>query len=220
MWCSVTVISDNNPLGILGGTFDPIHLGHLRSAEELLDALPLAQISLLPCHQPSHRQQPQATSAQRCAMLTLVCDDNPRLALDDRECHRPGPSYMVDTLLSLRQQWPQRPLCLILGMDAFLGLPHWHRWSELLGLAHIIVIQRPGYAPQMSTKLVQVYQQQRIEHPAGLSQTTHGAILEYATTPLAISASQIRTLLHQGQSCRYLLPEKVYHYIQQQQLYQ
>lgn len=132
-------------IGLLGGTFDPIHFGHLRPALELYETLDLEQLRIIPCGTPPHRDPPCANGEQRLAMLRLALAGQPGLVIDPRELQRPGPSYMVDTLISLREELGDVPLALIIGMDAFHGLERWHRWRELVDLCHLIVIHRPGW---------------------------------------------------------------------------
>src|SRR5210317_2209069 len=123
-------------IGVFGGTFDPIHFGHLRSALEICESLDLKEIRFIPCRIPPHRGEPVADPMQRMAMVRAALAGQPDMILDDREIKREGPSYMVDTLESLRSEFTTEPLCLVLGMDAFLGLSSWHRWKDLLTLAH------------------------------------------------------------------------------------
>src|SRR5438552_2155932 len=132
-------------IGILGGTFDPIHLGHLRMAIELYEALDLARVHILPCYHPVHRKFPVASPEHRFEMVKTAVADEPSLFADDREIRRQGPSYFIDTLLEMRQEMPKTPLCLLLGIDAFLGFTSWHRWQEILDEAHLIVAYRPYY---------------------------------------------------------------------------
>ena len=119
-------------IGILGGTFDPIHFGHLRTAIELHQALDLAEVRLIPCYQPVHRKLPIASPEQRLEMAYCAIRDEPALAIDNCEIERQRPSYTIETLEILRQKFPQTPLCLIMGIDAFLGFPSWHRYEEIL----------------------------------------------------------------------------------------
>lgn len=132
------------PIGIFGGMFDPIHYGHLRTAFELLQSLDLEEVRFIPCGDPPHRADTFADAAFRLHMVRLATMAEPGFTVDDRELRRQGPSYSVDTLASLRGEFPGRSLCLITGMDAFLGLPGWHRWDEILDFAHIVVAHRPG----------------------------------------------------------------------------
>lgn len=210
-------------VGILGGTFDPIHFGHLRMAEELADSLNLAEVRFLPSARPPHRDAPGVAAGHRAAMVGLGIAGNPRFQLDLRECERSGPSYMVDTLSSLRGELgDRRPLVLLLGADAFLGLPTWHRWQSLFELAHLAVARRPGFmlgpaSPDMPATLREVWQQ-RIA--SALPDAAAGSILLREITALDISASHIREALRHGHSVRYLLPDAVHDYLQQHHLYE
>ena len=131
--------------GPIGGTFDPIHYGHLRTGFELLQALKLAELRFMPAGNPPHREGTIASNEQRLAMVLTATEGQAQFVVDDREMRKSGPSYSVETLAELRQEYPDRPLCLIIGMDAFLGLPKWHQWRELLDLAHLVVAHRPGW---------------------------------------------------------------------------
>lgn len=203
------------PVGIFGGTFDPVHFGHLRSALEMLETLGLAEVRLVPCGQPPHRHPPRADAAARRAMLELAVAGQPGLRVDARELERPGPSYMVDTLASLRAELGATPLCLLLGSDAFLGLPQWHRWQELLSLAHLVVMHRPGWGLDQSpaSPLAALLAARRVHTAADLAPQPAGHILLTAVTPLDISATAIRTLIGAGRSPRYLLPDAVWEHI-------
>ena len=133
------------PIGIFGGTFDPIHYGHLRLAQEIAESLRLAEIRLIPGGTPPHRAAPQVSSQQRLEMVRLAAAGNPLFTVDDREVKRSGPGYTIETLTELRREaGATQPLCVLLGADAFLELATWHRWHELFGLAHLIVAHRPG----------------------------------------------------------------------------
>ncbi len=211
--------SDRAPIGILGGTFDPIHDGHLRPALEVLEALDLAEIRFIPCRQPPHRPQPVAAPAQRLAMLEIAVVGQRGFVVDDRELRRPGPSYMVDTLTSLRTELGSVPLCLLLGADAFHGLPQWHRWREPLALAHLVVLHRPGVDLEFTEPLRGLVARHRLMDIGGLSQSHAGGIRFQPVTQLDIAATRIRTLLREGRSVRYLLPEPVRTYIREQGLY-
>jgi nicotinate-nucleotide adenylyltransferase len=208
-------------LGIYGGTFDPIHYGHLRTALEVKDALRLDALRFLPCRLPPHRGTPGATPAQRLRMLELALEGcGLGFAVDRRELERAGPSYMVDTLDSLRAELPDEPLCLILGLDAFCGLPRWHRWRELFGLAHIAVMQRPDAPePAWNEELEEVVRERRLQQVDALSMSLAGRIVFLDVTQLAISATSIRQLVAAGKSPRYLLPDPVLAMILEQGLY-
>ena len=209
------------PIGVLGGTFDPVHFGHLRPALELLETLDLAEVRLIPCGQPPHRKPPRATAAARLAMLELAVANQPGLRVDPRELERPGPSYMVDTLASLRAEFGTTPLYLLLGSDAFLGLPDWHRWQELPQLAHLVVMHRPGWAldDDLAAPLAQLVDTRRVYEAAALAAQPAGNILLVPVTPLDISATAIRALIGAGRSPRYLLLDTVWEYIRAHGLY-
>jgi nicotinate-nucleotide adenylyltransferase len=215
----LTIGSDPRPVGILGGTFDPVHYGHLRPALEVLENLGLAEIRFIPCRQPSHRGQPVASPAQRLALLQCAVAGQPGFVVDERELQRAGPSYMVDTLTSLRAERGTTPLCLLLGTDAFAQLTTWHRWQALADLAHLIVLQRPGSLPPTAPPLLEWLAQRQPHDPAALRTQPAGMILLHAVTQLDISATRIRALLAHGQSPRYLLPEAVCAAIHEQGLY-
>ena len=208
-----------NPVGILGGTFDPVHNGHLRIALEILENLALAEVRFIPSRLPPHRGRPQATPSQRLEMLRLAVAGQPGFVVDDRELRREGPSYMVDTLASLRIELGNTPLCLLLGRDAFNDLPGWHCWRNILELTHLIILERPGAALTPAGELSQLLDHCRLDHPGALREKAAGGILIQPVTQLAISATQIRQLLAQGRSPRYLLPEAVWNCIREHGLY-
>lgn len=209
----------SNGIGILGGTFDPVHVGHLRCALEVKTALRLEQVRLLPARVPVHRAAPQASALQRLELLRLAIEDEPGLSLDSREIERDSPSYMIDTLESLRAELgPDQPLALILGMDAYAGLPSWHRWRELLQRAHLVVVERPGHHPPLPTEL-QRLQRQHSSNQRQL-QTPAGLIFRLKLPLLEISSTRVRQLLAQGDSARYLVPDNAYRLLQRYSWYQ
>jgi nicotinate-nucleotide adenylyltransferase len=195
------------PIAILGGTFDPVHIGHLRVAWEVADAFD-AQVRLMPAHVPPHRPAPVATAEQRTRMLQLALAGQERLKLDTRELDRSGPSYTFDTLRSLRDEFGEnRPLILLLGADAFAGLPSWHRWRELFELAHIVALTRPGHAAAWPAQLTAAANPHRTDAAGKLCAMPAGYVFELPVTPLEISASRIRALLAAGREPRWLLPQ-------------
>ncbi len=219
-------MAETGPLGIFGGTFDPIHLGHLRLADEAREALGLARIRLIPSGRPPHREAPGSSPENRLAMAHLAVAGNPALEVDDGEVLAPRTSYTILTLERLRaEQGPARPLVLLLGADAFEGLPSWHRWTELFEFAHIAVANRPGFAPHgrrwpgvLSPALEEACRERLANAPA-LAASPAGRVVAFDMTPLAISASDIRARIRGGTSARYLLPEAVLDYIQTHHLY-
>ena len=216
-------------LGIFGGTFDPVHLGHLRLAEEATETLGLSSIRWIPAGQPAHRmvdnKLPQVSAQQRLEMVRLAIAGNPRFDLDAAEVEADQPSFTVPTLERLRhpdQCGTQRPLVLLVGADAFAGLPDWHRWEEIFKLAHIAVAHRPGFpidTGSLPESLAGIYRERYSTSPAALAEAPAGRIVTFAMTQLAISATQIRSLLANGRSPRYLLPDAVIAYIQSTFLY-
>lgn len=197
---------DARPLAILGGTFDPVHIGHLRIAWEAGEALH-AEVRLIPANVPPHRPQPVASPAQRAALLRKALAGQDRLVADERELRRAGPSYTHDTLAELRAEiGPRRPLVLLVGADAAAGLPSWHRWRELFGLAHVAVLNRPGSPMRWSPELA-AEADARAAEPSDLRTSAAGRWTSIAVTPLDISASRVRALLAAGRDPRWLLPE-------------
>jgi len=208
------------PVGILGGTFDPVHFGHLRLAEELGDLLGMEEVRLIPSSLPPHRADPGVSAADRYEMVRLAVAGNNRLMADDRELHRLGPSYTVDTLTELRQELgTERPLCLMLGADAFAALLTWSHWQRLFELAHVVVATRPGYALDFDDLPEPLSTEARARFATALGATPAGSVITREIAALDISASAIRRGVAAAQSVRYLLPDSVLDYIQAHRLY-
>lgn len=211
--------SHQKAIGILGGTFDPIHLGHLRLALELHDTLNLEKVHILPCYQPVHRKSPVASPEHRLAMVQCAVANEPALVADDSEIVRQGSSYMIDTVNALKAQHGHTPLCLLLGIDAFLGFTSWHRWKELLTQVHLVVAHRPQYHLP-TTGIIADLLAERLQTDTELIHTQEaGVILLRPITPLEISASDIRKQIAMGRNPRYLLPDAVLNYLEQQRIY-
>ena len=212
-------------IGILGGTFDPIHNGHLRTALDVAHQLKLAQVRFIPCGQPPHREPPHASAQQRLAMVQAAVAEYAAFVADDRELRRDGPSYMVDTLSSLRQEFADTPLALILGLDAFSQLDHWHHWLQLIELSHIVVMTRPGWSEEdiKSVALQEMLLRHKTDNLADCHQQTAGKVLFCPVTPLAISSTAIREALrhgsHNGKTIRDLIPDCVYNMIEKEHIY-
>ena len=215
----------NTPIGVLGGTFDPIHYGHLRLAEELGETLRLEEVRLIPSGTPPHRSAPAVPAENRLAMTQLAAAGNPRFKVDEREVRRAGPGYTYDTLKALRAELGDaRPLALLLGADAFLEFATWHRWREIFGLAHIAVAYRPGFpveqwSERMLLPLAREYAARRMQQPLAVHLAPAGGIVVIPFTALDISATAIRDMLRAGASPRYLLPGAVLDYIRTHRLY-
>lgn len=202
-------------VGILGGTFNPIHYGHLRSALELRDQLGLAEVRLMPAATPPLREEPCCSAPQRVEMVRLAVADEPGLVCDERELDREGPSYTVDSLREIRAELgADVSLSLILGADAVAQLDSWHRWQELLELAHLVVIARPGWALPGEGIVGDWLHRHLTAEPATLQHRPCGDVLIETLRPLDISATEIRQLIAAGQSPRYLLPDAVWKLIQ------
>lgn len=207
------------PIGLLGGTFDPVHFGHLRCGLELYQELGLAGVFFVPARQPPHRGMPAAAARQRLAMVEAAVEGAEGLSVDARELQREGPSYTLDTLAAYREEIDQQPLCLIMGADAFLGLPQWHRWREILELAHVIVARRPGWETDVPRELGGELAARQIGDPAELQSAPAGRILPWAVTQLEISSTRIRQAVAAGRSPRYLVPDAVCEMIRREGLY-
>ena len=206
-------------IGLLGGTFNPVHIGHLRAALEVAEFMGLDELRLIPSARPPHREVPQASAEQRLAMVELAVAGEGRLRVDDRELKRDKPSFTYDTLASLRGELETNDqLFLLLGWDAFCGLPSWHRWQELLEFCHILVLQRPDADSEPPEALRDLLAARSENDPLSLA-GPGGQISFIWQTPLAVSATQVRQLLAQGRSVRYLVPDAVLAYIHAQGLY-
>jgi nicotinate-nucleotide adenylyltransferase len=212
-------------IGIFGGTFNPIHFGHLRPALEITEALPLQELRWVPSALPPHREEPEVDAQLRLQMVKVAVLSEPRFRVDDRELRRPGPSYTVDTLESLRQELATEPLALLIGMDAFLGLHTWHQWSRLIEMAHLIVMQRPGvystaqYRQKMHPDVKALVDQHSVTDARHLHQLKSGKVWFHAVTQLAISATGVRRVIKSGHSARYLTPDRVLEVIEHNRLY-
>lgn len=211
----------NGLIALMGGTFDPVHIGHLRAALEAAQALN-APVRLMPAQVPPHRPQPLASAAQRLRMLEIAIAARPELQIDARELQRSGPSFSVDTLIGLRAEvGVQQPLALIVGADAFAGLPGWSRWLQLFDLAHIVVLTRPGAAtaadwPEALRAQVDARQ---CSDAAGLQAAANGKVFALAVTPLAVSATAVRESFARREVPHWLVPAEVLAYIEREGLY-
>jgi nicotinate-nucleotide adenylyltransferase len=211
----------SSTIGILGGTFDPIHFGHLRLAQEVADVLALSAVRFIPGGTPPHRAAPQTPAADRVAMVRLAIDGNPLFMLDERETRRAGKSYTFDTLSEVRAELGSLcPLVLMMGADAFLGFETWHRWQDIFSLAHIAVAHRPGSVlGEMPPALAREFAQRRAADSQSVHRAAAGAIVEVPITALDISATRVRAMVSARRSARYLLPPAVLEYINNKYLF-
>lgn len=204
-------------LGVYGGTFNPVHYGHLRTGLEVMELFGLERLYWVPCRMPPHRNEPDVSAEMRLAMLKLSIADMPGMYADRRELDRDGPSYMVDTLRSFREEAGDAPILLFLGADAFAGLQRWHQWRQLFQYAHLVVMTRPGYKRQ---KLSDFFQQRLVEDPIRLPSRPAGGLYFQDVTLLDISATQIRKIISAGRSPQFLLPDAVLGFMREHRLYQ
>ncbi len=203
-------------IGVYGGTFNPVHYGHLRTALEVCEYFALDSLRLIPCRLPPHRQYPEVSAELRLRMLEIAVAELRDFVVDRRELDRDGPSYMVDTLHSLRDEFPDQPLVLFIGADAFAGLESWHRWRALFEHAHLAVMTRPGYD---MPALAEFFQRRLTRDPAELRNRNAGLLYFQPVTALAISATDIRGLIAAGRNPKFLLPDNVIAFIRQHRLY-
>jgi len=212
-------------IGVFGGTFNPIHFGHLRPALEITEALQLRQMRLIPSALPPHREEPEVDAQLRLRMVQAAAANESRFVVDDRELRREGPSYTVDTLTSLRQELGSEAMGLVVGMDAFLDLHTWHQWERLIELAHLVVMQRPGvysqeqYRQKMPSEVRALVDQYAVTDMQQLQKTPSGKLWFQAVTQLDISATKVRAVIKSDRSARYLTPDEVLQIIENHQLY-
>ncbi len=206
-------------LGFLGGTFDPVHFGHLRPALEICEALSLKQLILMPNHIAPHKSASHCSALQRCKMVELAIQDQPKIGIDRRELNRAKPSYTIDTLKELKKQHPHTPICFIMGMDSLISFNSWHQWHEILNYCHLIVSQRPGWRCEFNEQVQALLDQHKSTNPHDLHNLQAGKIYFQTTSQLDISSSEIRQLLNNNISIDYLVPEAVNSYIKQHKLY-
>ena len=209
-------------IGLLGGTFNPIHFGHLRMAQELAESLSLNEVKFIPSANPPHKPSPQVSAEHRAAIVQLAIADNPQFQFDGRELSRNGASFTIDTLESLRDEFGDSvSLILVMGSDAFTKFNTWHRWQEIIKLCHIALVQRPVSSNKESlTKELETFLHNHYtEHAEDLHESSAGLVTMQAITPLEISSTAIRQALQLNHSARYLMPENVLDYIAAQQLY-
>lgn len=207
---------------LFGGTFDPIHYGHLWVAKALAIEIGINCVTILPNHIPPHRQQPKANATQRLKMVKLAITDNALFSVDDRELNRKAPSYTIQTLADLRKECGTTlPLAFILGKDSLLTLTTWYCWKSLLDFCHLLVLARPGYPDHLLNELVpnRWLERHRVTDAIQLRKKSHGYIYLSNTPEIDISSSKIRHRSYQGLKYNDLLPGSVRRYIESQDLY-
>ena len=212
-------------VGIFGGTFDPIHYGHLRIAEEIVKTVGLQKLYFVPAGMPRLRHSPVASPQHRVEIVRLAIQKNPDFVLDEREINRGGVSYSIDTVREFKQEFGEEiRLCFVLGADAFINLPEWNNWKELFNLCHFIVSTRPGYTftlikELLSKELREECSQRWVSNTKSLRKETSGLIFIASTTMLDISATSIRAHIADGRSVRHLVPSVTVNYISENKLY-
>lgn len=206
------------PIGVLGGTFDPVHVGHLRLALEVYEILNLASVRMIPLNLPNHRESPVVTAARRFEMLDSVADGKCLIA-DDRELRRGGVSYTIESLEGLRAEFSEHPLCLVIGADAFHGLCGWHRWQELLCYSHLVIVARPDFDAALDPRLQRLVDSVGVTDPGTLRDELFGRIYFQPIPLLPISSTDIRRRIADGRDISYLVSPCVQRLIEQHQLY-
>ena len=203
-------------IGIYGGTFDPVHYGHLRTALDIIEIFALDKMLLIPCSHPPHREQPAVSAAMRVQLLHTAVNNHPEFVVDTREINRAGPSYMVDTLASIRDESGETPLLLCIGADAFEGLTSWHQWKRLFDYAHVLVMTRPGWK---NKALPGFFREKLTTMQQDLTMASCGRLIFQNVTQLDISATRIRQIIGEGRNPDFLLPVAVIELIKKHGLY-
>lgn len=211
--------TSTGPLALFGGTFDPVHYGHLRCADEVRLKLGLKNLYLLPAGNPPHRGLPQATVKQRLEMLQLACQEFPSLKIDDRETRRHGPSYMVDTLQEMRDSNEERPILLVVGQDAANLFHTWYRWERLFELANLVILTRPGSQSQYLPEVAEQVKNRSVQAVNDLLESAAGSVFHLQVESIDISASKIKHYIRSGQDPGSMLPASVLEYIRHNRLY-
>jgi nicotinate-nucleotide adenylyltransferase len=213
-------MNNDSPLGIFGGTFDPIHIGHIEPVIEAAKQVNIDKIALLPCHIPTHKGVSNTSSQHRLEMVKLTCQEYPLFYPDDRDIKRGIPTYSIDTLREFRQQFPTRPLCFFIGMDSLLSINSWYQWQKLFELCHFVVCQRPNYDTDLSPEIVHLLQHRQVTDTRALQQSLGGKIYLAKTKKITLSSTTLRQYLRNNVPVDGLIPESVINYIQQYKLYQ
>ncbi|MFT6927762.1 MAG: nicotinate-nucleotide adenylyltransferase [Psychromonas sp.] len=206
-------------IGFLGGTFDPIHFGHLRPALEITEALSLQQLFMMPNHIAPHKSASHGTAKQRSEMVELAISQQPRMTVDKRELKRHKPSYTIDTLKELKIEYPDTPICFIMGMDSLISFDSWYDWKNILSYCHLIISHRPGWQSEFNEQVAALVAKHQTTDKHDLHNVQFGKIYFQTTSQLAISSTEIRDLLSHNISIDFLTPDSVINYIKEQYLY-
>lgn len=213
------IATSKRAIGILGGSFDPVHLGHIHLAREIKYKLGLNNVLFIPCYRSAHGKLSNTTPKHRLSMLNLALEGIVDFQVNDLEIKRQNISYTVETLQSLRAEFPDDIFCLILGMDAFNKFTTWHKWEEILTLSHLIVADRKDYWLTKNTDIIKLVQNHEISEKMSLFKSIAGKILFLNIKPLDIQSTTIRSLISQGKQFKQFLPNSVWEYIIQNNLY-
>ena len=210
---------NKHPIGLFGGTFDPIHNGHTKVANELINGLKLQAMHFIPNKEPLYRHKPMANAEDRLAMVRIATAKNPKFIVNDIEIKRPGPTYSIDTIISIRKQIPDQPLCLILGKDVFSKMNTWHNWSTIPELTHLVIINRPSAPTSHEPWIETLLKEREVCNVQKLHSKPGGYILQYEIEPVTISATKIRKKLKEKKVLSNELAPEVFRYIEQHHLY-
>jgi len=208
-----------HPIGLFGGTFDPIHFAHLTIAEQLIDILELQCMQFIPNKNPMYRDKPIANAKHRLAMTRIATAAYPQFIVNDVEINRPGPTYSIDTLIAIREQIPKQPLCLLIGEDVFASMNQWHDWKKIPDMAHLIIINRPGVTRPYNREIQPLIDERETHDIHALASQPGGKIMRHLIDPLTISATDVRKKLKAAEDVSREVPEAVLHYIEQHHLY-
>lgn len=208
------------PLVLFGGTFDPIHFGHLRTALELQEVLNVPQINLVPTGEPVHKSSTGASAAQRFEMVRLAVESDAALLADDCELVSDEPCYTINTLMKKRAEVGEDlPIVLVMGMDSLLGIKSWSQWQQLTDYSHLLIVARPGYEPEFDSELHCFIDQHKVEDLNLLNSLPSGHLVMHQLTPMNVSATQVRKIIKQGSNPRFLIPDSVWNFIKHERLY-
>lgn len=209
-----------SPLVLFGGTFDPIHFGHLRTALELQEVLNVPQINLVPTGEPVHKVSTGASAVQRFEMVRLAVESEPTLVADDCELISAEPCYTINTLMKKRAEVGEDlPIILVMGMDSLLGIKSWSQWQQLTDYGHLFIVARPSYDPEFDAELQNFIDQRKVEDLTELSLRPSGYLAMHQLTPMSVSATQVRKIIEQGSNPRFLIPDVVWDFIKTERLY-